>query len=89
MKKIDLTKIKARPNLYADETEINFCKEVANVIYIHAKTASECKFALKLVDATGPIEMNDEELGYLKKAFNEFHYWARKPLFEAIGEKCE
>lgn len=87
--KIDLTKIKARPNLYADATEINFCKEIANAIYVHAKTASECKFALKLVDATGEIEAGDEELGFIKEAASSFLYWAKKPILEAIGEKCE
>ena len=89
MKKIDLTKIKARPNLYADETEINFCKEVANAIYVKAKSAVECRLALRILDAKGEIEVSDEELGVIKATLADFLYWAKKPLLEAIGEKCD
>lgn len=80
---------KARPNLMVEETDINFYKEVANAIYVNARTASEAKFALRIVEAVGEIEINDEEKGYIKKVAETFVYWAKAAILKAIGEKAE
>lgn len=87
MKKINLTNVKIRPSLDAPEVEQNLAKEVGNTIYGQSKTVEEFKLGIKLHDAKGEVELNDEEVAILKASLGNFYYWVQQAILKLIDNE--
>ena len=89
--KINFDKIPARVNPFEDKKQDISFKEVI-ISYLWNKrgnTAQEARFALDLVPVTGEVDINDEQVGFIKDFAENYGlpYYARTAILEAVGIK--
>lgn len=84
---INLTKLKVRPTIAGPEIEQDLTMTVAEAIYANCSSLAEMKFALKLSEAKGDIEISEAEAGYIRKALASFKFWAQLPIIEQLDRK--
>ena len=87
MKTIDLTAVKVRRSLSdTKETELNLAHEIGDAIYRNSRSIPELRFGERLYDSTGPIEVSEDEIRYIKDALVEFFAWAQVAVNKIIGD---
>jgi hypothetical protein len=86
MKRINFKQIKTEVNI-GEYREMDFTKEVGNVLFRAAQSLEQDAFSRKVHAADGEIEVTEEELSFLQEAINgALVFRARKAILDSITE---
>lgn len=70
--------------------DVDLTEQVAEAVYQNASDFATHKLAHRIAEAPEDgIEITDAEAGRIKHAVANFHFYAQKPILEALGEKFE
>lgn len=84
--KINLTALTFKPTIAGPEVTKDLHKDIAEAIYQQASTLAAHKFALRLYDADGDIEVSAEDIKYIKAALPGYKYYVQEAVLKIIGE---
>ena len=84
MKKINLTNLQARPDLFAEPKAYNAAKDLGNLIHFNAQDIDVMRFGDRLFDAEGEIEVTDQELEIIRRHVPMLKAWAQLPILEIL-----
>lgn len=82
--KINLSKLTVRPSIAGPEVEQDLTMAVAEAVYANCASLAEMKFALRLSEAKGEVEISGDEAAYIRKAVASFRFWAQLPILEQL-----
>lgn len=87
MLKVNLTAVPAQQSLKAGKVELfNVAKEIGDYIYQNTQDPEEFKFAIRLFNTEGEIELTDVELEIVEKACGVFPLWLQTGIASVISE---
>ena len=87
MLKVNLTAVPAQQSLKAGKVELfNVAKEIGDYIYQNTQDPEEFKFAIRLFNTEGEIELTDVELEIVEKACGAFPLWLQTGIASVISE---
>ena len=87
MLKVNLTAVPAQQSLKAGKVELfNVAKEIGDYIYQNTQDPEEFKFAIRLFNTEGEIELTDVELEIVEKACGVFPFWLQTGIASVISE---
>ncbi len=87
--KVCFKKLLVRASLSDKETEVDLTQPIAEAVYQSATTFGQHKLAHRIAEGGGGIDLTDEEVAFIKTAISGFHFYAQKPILEALGETFE
>jgi hypothetical protein len=85
MKKINLTAVVVRPDLFSEAKPINVAKDLGNLIHFNAQDIDVMRFGDRLFDSEGEIEVSDAELDIIRKHVPMLKAWAQLPILEILN----
>lgn len=85
--KLNLTKLKIKPTLKGEAVEQDLTAVVAEAIYSNCASLAEMKFAIRLSDTKGDIDITKEEVAFIRKALPAFRYWVQMPILEQLNDE--
>lgn len=80
MKKINLTAVTCRPDLFGDPKTLNLGKDLGNLIHFNAQDIDVMRFGDRLFDAQGELEVTDAELDIIRTHLRFLKAWAQEPI---------
>lgn len=83
---INLTEVMVKPSLFGPEVKKDLYKEVAEAVYQRACTLEQSRFANRLFESTGEIEIEDKEAQWITEAISGFRFWIQEPILAQMNK---
>lgn len=88
MAKIDLTNVQLRFSIEGPLQKTNLAKQIGDTIYRRAESIQMDEFAKRLYHSTGPIEVTEQELGWIRTiGLTDMAYFARAEVEKLLPEE--